>query len=314
MSREAQWSRREFLQSAVTVGVGALWLPRLTWTTPQLRSRESFRIVFFTDVHARVEWETPRALALAAQAINRCAPDLIVGGGDYITDGFDSTPEAVRPRWDVFMEMWESLKAPRVAAIGNHDYVAARPSDGSPPAPEPRQEFLTRLGLPSPYQVVEAGPCVLLIVDSIEMADNEDGYRGWISLPALEQLEEQARRFGDKPRVLVTHLPVLTAFYSATRGVMVSPPENRVVVNNREVLDWFNGKNLLLVLQGHLHVEEFIRWRGATFITGGAISGRWWRGAWHGTEPGFGIVTFRKGRVEWEYRTYGWVARRPPDA
>jgi hypothetical protein len=54
-----------------------------------------------------------------------------------------------------------------------------------------------------------------------------------------------------------------------------------------------------------------LRWRSTTFITGGAVSGKWWRGSWHGTPEGFGVVTLRPDRVEWQYRTYGWQARRP---
>ena len=76
-------------------------------------------------------------------------------------------------------------------------------------------------------------------------------------------------------------------------------------------MELFDRHNLLLVLQGHLHVDEMIRWRGTTFITGGAVCGKWWRGAWHGTREGFGTVTLRRGRVEWEYHSYGWQARRP---
>jgi Icc protein len=54
-----------------------------------------------------------------------------------------------------------------------------------------------------------------------------------------------------------------------------------------------------------------LRWRSTTFVTGGAVCGKWWRGRWYGTPEGFGIVTLRRDRVDWEYRTYGWVAKRP---
>jgi hypothetical protein len=58
-------------------------------------------------------------------------------------------------------------------------------------------------------------------------------------------------------------------------------------------------------------VDEMLRWQGTTFITGGAVCGKWWRGSWHGTPEGFGVVTLRPDRVEWKYKTYGWVAKRP---
>ena len=51
--------------------------------------RDSLRFAFFTDVHARVEWQTPEAMAMAARAINARAPDLVIAGGDLITEGFE---------------------------------------------------------------------------------------------------------------------------------------------------------------------------------------------------------------------------------
>ena len=83
------------------------------------------------------------------------------------------------------------------------------------------------------------------------------------------------------------------------------------VVNNTDVLALFAEHNLVLVLQGHMHVSELLRWRSTTFIAGGAVCGKWWRGPYFGTEEGFNAVTLRRDRVEWEYLNYGWRARRP---
>jgi hypothetical protein len=69
--------------------------------------------------------------------------------------------------------------------------------------------------------------------------------------------------------------------------------------------------NVILVLQGHLHAKEMVKWRETTFIVGGAVSGKWWRGSWHGTEEGFNLITLTEGQVAWEYIDYGWEARRP---
>ena len=59
------------------------------------------------------------------------------------------------------------------------------------------------------------------------------------------------------------------------------------------------------------HAEEMLRWRGTTFITGGAVCGDKWRGPKHGTAEGFGVLTLRPDRVDWRYESYGWKARRP---
>jgi len=38
---------------------------------------------FYTDVHARTEWDTPDAMALAANAINARKSDMVISGGDF---------------------------------------------------------------------------------------------------------------------------------------------------------------------------------------------------------------------------------------
>lgn len=309
-------TRRGFLGTLAAAGAAwGLGLPRRSaWSAP-VASRESFRFVFFTDVHTRVEWETPRALEMAAKAMRTQAPDLVGAGGDLITDGFDATAEQVAPRWDAFMEMWDSLPGPKESAIGNHDLVAARPKDGSPASPDPRAIFREKMGVPRTCRSFDAGGCHFVLLDPIQVTDTERNYRGFVDAAQLEWLRgDLAGVDSGTSVILVTHMPLLTAFYQATEGAAEPAPDHRVVVNNREVLDLFRAHNLLLVLQGHLHVDEMIRWRRTTFITGGAVSGAWWRGPRKGTDAGFGVVTLRHGRVEWEYVNYGWIPRRPPDA
>lgn len=303
-------TRRVMLGGAGAVLASAL-LPRAAWAGRGRRG--SLRLAFFTDVHTRLEWETPLALERAAQAVNARRPDLVVGGGDLITDGFQSGAEAVAPRWDAYLEHFQrALSSPVHCAIGNHDLVAAIPEDGSPRAADPRSAFRSRLGVDRTFRSLDAGGYHLVLLDPVEVVGGDLKYRGWVGEEQLRWLEQDlAGLDATTPVVLVTHMPLLTAFYQATEGTEYPAPANRAVVNNLEVLERFAGRNLLLVLQGHLHVDEMLRWRDTTFITGGAVCGRWWRGEWHGTREGFGVVTLRRDRVEWEYVTYGWHARRP---
>lgn len=301
-------TRREMLALS-SVAVAGLPL-RASWAAPGAGG-EAFRIVFYTDVHTRVEWETPRALAMAAAAINAQRPELIVAGGDLITDGFQSSAETVAPRWQAYLEMHRSLRTRVEPVLGNHDLVAAIPEDGSPPSADPRGEFRRAFDLERTYRSIEAGGYRLLILDSVSVVGGDEKYHGRIEPEQLRWLERELATIDrSTPIVLATHLPLLTGFYQATEGATAAAPANRVVVNNREVLELFDEHNLLLVLQGHLHVAEMLRWRNTTFITGGALCGKWWRGAWHGTGEGFGVLTLRPDRVDWEYHGYGWKALR----
>ena len=312
MSRNAL-TRREFL-GATLMGAGALACgahksPRLL---PEPPGGSRLRLVFFTDIHARTEWETPQAMAIAAEAINACKPDLVIAGGDLITDGFQSSADTVAPRWDAYMKMHSAIHSRIYPVLGNHDLVAAIPEDGTPPSADPRAIYRAKMGLERTWYAFDAGGYRFFILDSVQVTGDELKFEGRIPQEQLDWLRSEIAALPDqRPLVVVTHMPLLTGFYQATEGATSPAPRNRVVVNSREVLELFEGRNLLLVLQGHLHVNERAWWRGTTFITGGAVCGKWWRGPWHGTEEGFGVLTLDGNQVGWEYVDYGWDAKRP---
>jgi Icc protein len=272
----------------------------------------SLRFVFFADVHARPEWDTPVALGQAAAAINAEKPALVIAGGDLITDGFQSSASNMESRWGVYMGMQTAIEASVHAVIGNHDLVGAIPEDGSEPAADPRSSFREKLGVESTYSSFDTNGYHFILLDSIRVTGGNLKYEGRIGTEELEWLKADLAAVDPQtPIVVATHLPFLTTFFQDTEGGLANAPKNRIVVNGPDALRLFRDRNLILVLQGHIHINELIRTRGITFITGGAVCGKWWRGDWQGTKEGFGVVTLRGNRVDWEYKDYGWVARRP---
>ncbi len=171
--------------------------------------------------------------------------------------------------------------------------------------------------LPQPAYLPDAFDALgyhVMILDSIQISGDQYRFHGMIGLEEMAWLRQDLGRVAKHtPIIAVTHIPLLTAFYGATEGATFAARPNRVIGNNVDVLEAFSGHNLRLVLQGHMHVKEMIRWRDTTFITGGALSGKWWRGPWHGTDAGFTVVTLNGDHMAWEYIEYGWRARRPPD-
>ncbi|MBK18240.1 MAG: hypothetical protein CMM52_05320 [Rhodospirillaceae bacterium] len=297
---------------AGAVSLATSWPRSMSWASSG-SAKGQLRFAFFTDVHARTEWETPVALAKAAKSINTQKPDLVIAGGDLITDGFTSLPEEVTPRWDTYMKnLHNAIEGDVHPTIGNHDLVAANPADGSKPSSDPRAEFRKRMKLDRTFYTFDAMGYRIFILDSIYVIRGKLQYQGLIGPEQMNWLrEELSKTPNDMPIVLVSHIPLLTAFYAATRGALEGGKPNRVMVNNRGVLDQFRDHNLLLVLQGHLHAQEVIRWRNTTFITGGALCAKWWRGSWYGTEEGFNVITLRENHVDWKYVDYGWEAKRP---
>ncbi len=310
----AAYRRRDFLKAAAGGALMVTGASRLGWAATG-SGRGTLRLVFFTDVHARIEWDTPLAMARAAAAMNRAKPDLVLAGGDLVTDGFQASSRvAMAPRWDAYMAMHDAIDGEKHAAMGAHDMVAADPEDGSPASADPRAEFRARLGVARTYYSFDALGYHFMILDSIHISGGEYPFHGMIRPDEMAWLKEDLGRVAsDTPIIAVLHVPLLTAFYAATDGATSAVRPNRVVGNNVEVLEAFSGHNLHLVLEGHMHVNELFRWRGTTLITGGAVSGKCWRGPWHVTDAGFNIVTLADDHIEWEYVEYGWRARRPVD-
>ena len=270
------------------------------------------RLVFYTDIHTRTEWDTPVGMARAARTMNKQKADLVIAGGDLITDGFRSSAASVEPRWDAYMKMHRAIEGDIYPVLGNHDLVAAIPEDGTPAAEDPRSVYRSKMGLDRTYYSFDAVGYHFVILDSIQITGDEYKYQGMIWPEELEWLKENLSqvRLGT-PIILATHMPLLSTFYMATEGGTFGAPRNRVVVNNLDVLKVIRDHNVILVMQGHLHVKELHKWRNTTFILGGAICGKWWRGPWHGTEEGFNVITLTGNHVGWEYVDYSWEARRP---
>ena len=125
-------SRRAFLRDTALGSVAVLgWSNQLTWAVESSADTQPLKIVFYTDIHTRVEWETPQALALAVESINRHAADLVLCGGDMITDGYQSSSAQVAPRWDAYRVMHEAIRPTLVVILGNHDLVGVEPSDSA---------------------------------------------------------------------------------------------------------------------------------------------------------------------------------------
>jgi 3',5'-cyclic AMP phosphodiesterase CpdA len=210
------------------------------------------------------------------------------------------------------MKMQRAIKADLYPVMGNHDLVAAIPTDGTPAADNPRAVYLDRMGLQRTYYSFAAAGYHFIILDSIQVTGDDYRYHGIVGRQQLAWLKQDLATVPNgRPIIVATHIPLLTSFFNASKGATYAARPNRVIVNNREVLEIFEGHNLVLVLQGHLHVNEMIKWQNTTFITGGAVCGKWWRGAWYGTEEGFYDITVTGNRVKGTYIDYGWQAKRP---
>ena len=92
-------------------------------------------------------------------------------------------------------------------------------------------------------------------------------------------------------------------------GGLAPLPKGTAIENSHEILKLFKEHNLKIVLQGHLHIIEEIIVDGIHFITGGAVSGRWWKGPHLGYDEGFVVLDVSGENFKWFYETFGWKAK-----
>jgi Icc protein len=148
-----------------------------------------------------------------------------------------------------------------------------------------------------------------MVLDSI-VKTVDRSYFGIVDAEQLAWIADDLKNIGkDKPIVVAAHMPFISVIRQVRVGSTEANPKGWVIVNSKEVLELFQGYNLKLVLQGHLHSLEEINVGGITFLTGGAVSANWWEGPYQGLEEGFVLIKIRGDEFEWEYIDFGWEVK-----
>ncbi|MGB6338896.1 MAG: hypothetical protein WBF32_03905, partial [Candidatus Aminicenantaceae bacterium] len=87
----------------------------------------------------------------------------------------------------------------------------------------------------------------------------------WLS----EDLEIHNR---GRPVCIALHIPLTTIFTQAHINSMNAPQPYFIVNNGTEVLRLLSDYNVKLVLQGHLHIVEELKYMNTTYLMGGSLS------------------------------------------
>lgn len=314
----SNWTRRDFLKTGSVLSGAGLTLGGSQWLQGcSGRGHQTLRILFFTDVHAVEKFQVSDALKLAVDRIAESPVDLIIGGGDYIHGGYLYGETLAEKRFEVFAKFLDALRStgkPVQLMLGNHDQAAVAPKDGSYVSDDPTLLFRQVSGLEKKDFVrsFNIKGHHLMILDSVQFTPGGNKvYVGEIDPDQLQWIKEDLGQVGPQtPIILCSHIPLRTTFMQKVTGATAPLPPNLIVQNANEVLDCFKDHNLRGVLQGHLHVNEWIQWSGMSFIMGGALCGAWWSGPNFRSEEGYGILRSDAGELGWEYVDYGWKATR----
>ena len=318
--------RRRFL-SLSAASAAATALPSLAQQPAQPAIKAgSLRLIFFTDTHTQPELRANEGTALALQKIRSLKPDLCIQGGDHVMDIAAVPRDRSLMLLDLYGKTEHALDGiPIQHVIGNHDVFGRSPDSHVEPS-DPlygkkafEQRFQTKT-----YRSFDRSGYHFILLDSIQITDQRD----FTALIDPEQLawlgQDLAATPAGTPILVASHVPLVSA------APQYSPPSDKaaqaaayeaatglhgfLLGNARQVIDLFEGHNVIAVFQGHTHINETVYWRNTPYITSGAVCGNWWQGSRWGTPEGFTVVELAGGNAHWHYETYGWKSAAPqPD-
>lgn len=278
--------------------------------TPKEADENSFSFVFMTDIHLKPEMRAPEGFQMAIDKVNELAPDFVVTGGDLIDDALWASYGRADTLFNMYAEMIEGFNMPVYNTMGNHDFYgfsstpAVDPGDPDYGAGMYEERFGKR------YYSFDHNGWHFMVIDGIEKGEGNYGsYIGKVDEEQLNWIREDLTKVDSlTPIVLVCHIPIVSIFPQIKNGPLNTDIKSQIVTNQTEVLAPFRTKNLKLVLQGHEHaIEELTLMDQVTFITGGAVSGQWWRTPDDGLlQEGFLKIDVKGDDFSWEYVDYGW--------
>lgn len=274
------------------------------------QEKGSFNIAFLTDIHLQPELNAVNGLTMALDSVNRLNPDFIVTGGDLIMDALAQPYDRADSLYKLYDEVIKKSESLVYNTMGNHEIYGIYERSGADTSSPDYGEKMFERRLGESYYAIEHKGWKFFIINSIEDT-GKDKYTGLVDAGQMEWIKDELEKTDPAmPLVISTHIPFITAFTQRYDGSTLASDSSIVVSNSREVLSLFKGHNLKLVLQGHLHTIEDIYIDGIHFITGGAVSGGWWKGPNKGFEEGFLDLTFYPDDFTWRYVDYGWEIKK----
>jgi 3',5'-cyclic-AMP phosphodiesterase len=307
--------RRNVLKTLAATAAVAV-LPRARWFDAvggESKPAGSFDFVFFTDTHIQPELDAAHGCAMAFAKIEAAKPDFAICGGDLVYDAL----EVGRPRADLLFDLYQraedSLNVPLHHTIGNHDLFGILTKSGVAPT-DPgygKKMYEDRVGAHTYYSFDHKG-YHFIVLDSIRPTPDRF-WEGRIDEAQLHWLSEDLSRIEPHaPVVVITHVPLITGYLAYGPKPDGTPRYDTVsVANSSEVIALFEGRNILAVLQGHLHINELVNYKNCQYVCCGAVCGNWWHGPRLAFPEGYTVVSLRDGRISWRYETYGFKSVDP---
>ncbi|MCI0628265.1 MAG: metallophosphoesterase [Acidobacteria bacterium] len=307
-------NRRSFLLRGGFLSAGLLGTLTVPVPVPYLSSprKKRFSFIHYTDVHVQPELHGDVGYGQAVSVMNRLwpKPAFAIGGGDFVFDSYQTKFERADALYKLYRQITNKLDLPVYHAIGNHDVFGVGVQSGvNIDHPEfGKKMFANRVGEGQTYRSFDFQDWHFVLLDSIYLTPDR-AYEGRIDAAQFAWLQNDLQVVGPRrPVVLVTHIPFFSIYGTFEKGATEPVLPSRVIVNTKEVLEFCAGYNVMLILQGHLHIVESHQYKETRYITSGAVCGNWWKGPRMGHPEGFAVYTIEDDQIGWSYHPFGWQA------
>lgn len=314
----ANLSRRNFLAFTSAAGLSAsAGLPavgRSVRSTAEASGIGDFTFLFITDTHLEPELNAAQGCDQCFKKARTIKSDFAIQGGDHVFDSLAVGRERANSVFDLYAKTEQDLGLKLHHTLGNHDCFGVDTNSGVETT-DPlygKKLFEDRFG--KTYYAFDHKGIHFIILDSIGITDDR-AYEGRVDAAQVGWLAADLKALPEMtPIIVAIHIPLVTAFGSYVPAPATEPKHHSLtVINAYEVINLFEGHNVVGVLQGHTHINERVVWKGVPYITSGAVCGNWWRGTRMGTPEGFTVVTVENGRLSTHYETYGFKSVAPSE-
>jgi len=276
----------------IVLGSTRLALPQSPPELTHWSDKSKFTFAFFTDIHLnKGENDCFKGFEKAIRSALDHEADFILTGGDNVDiDVLGKDAETAHWLYSEYAERIANSGIKFYSSIGNHDrFYGCLKSDPL------FERGLFESYLHKSYYSFDHKAWHIIVLNTSNSIVDED-QKQWLAAD-LKQVDSET------PIIISTHVPFLSVYYPTLEGRYT---DTDTFKNFKEIWDIFDGKNLKLVLQGHMHLYEEIKVKGVQFITAGAVSASWWGGAYYGTEEGYLLIDIDGDDFDWEYVDYGW--------
>jgi len=318
-------TRREVLKGIGTAALGtAAWLTfkGTSTATAAAQPKRVLRIAHLTDIHVAPEGVSVRGLLNCLKTIHEMPdrPQLILNGGDCVSDVFAQNEQRAKTLFDLWMRLVrEYSDIPFRHCIGNHDvwgWDRVRSGCTGNESRYGKKWIMELYELEKPYHSFEQAGWKFVVLDGTFPDGN--GYKARLDDEQFEWLKAELQRTSPTMPILVlSHMPIVSACAmfdgdNEKTGDWVIPGA-WVHIDARRIVELFyQHKNVKLCLSGHIHLFDRVEYNGVTYICDGAVSGRWWSGYYHQTPPGWGLIDlYEDGSFKHEYRSYPYPIPLP---